>query len=230
MPGGVWRRPRQPALVRASTAQTKETQVASLGSRPITLTRRRDSPKVRSNRLVWRMRRQCSAGKRRWVVRLGRSSRRQGHRRRIEALVALAEGPGAVADRRHGGLPRWRLDPVKDRPEGRLDLGLGGLGDLGQHVAGLMHETALMQAAVEDLLEGADQARGAIGDAQERWPQAPGSQPPQEVQPVLVALRAPAARPTSTLPPSVVMPQAHSSGSARREVGCILKAVASKYR
>ena len=147
----------------------------------------------------------------------GQVVEKTGHRRRIEELVALAEGPGPVADRRHGGLPRWRLDPVKDRPEGRLDLGLGGLGDLGQHVAGLLHETALMQAAVEDLLEGADQARGAIGDAQERWPQAPGSQPPQEVQPVLVALRAPGG-------------QAHSSGSARREVGCILKAVASKYR
>jgi hypothetical protein len=42
----------------------KDTQLVSPGSRPMTLTRRRVSPKVRSMKLEWRMRCQCSRGKR----------------------------------------------------------------------------------------------------------------------------------------------------------------------
>lgn len=40
--------PRQPPEARSSTAQTSDRQECSPGSRPITLTRRRVSPKVRS--------------------------------------------------------------------------------------------------------------------------------------------------------------------------------------
>jgi putative transposase len=61
---GVWVNPRQPAEARSSTAQTSVRQECSPGSRPITLTRRRDSPKVRSMKLEWRTRAQCSRGKR----------------------------------------------------------------------------------------------------------------------------------------------------------------------
>jgi len=51
--------------------------VRSPGSRPITLVLRRVSPKVRSIKLVCRQRFQCSFGKRRWRVRLSKSSTRQ---------------------------------------------------------------------------------------------------------------------------------------------------------
>jgi hypothetical protein len=44
------------------------------GSRPISLMWRRVSPKVRSRRFVCRQRFQCSAGKRRWTVRLSKSA------------------------------------------------------------------------------------------------------------------------------------------------------------
>ena len=44
--------PRHPALARSSTAHTSEMQVCSPGRRPITLTRRRVSPKVRSM-IIW---------------------------------------------------------------------------------------------------------------------------------------------------------------------------------
>jgi hypothetical protein len=45
---GVIVRPRQPRLARSSTAHTSDRHEASPGSRPMTLTRRRVSPKVRS--------------------------------------------------------------------------------------------------------------------------------------------------------------------------------------
>jgi hypothetical protein len=51
-------------------------------------------------------------------------------------LVAVGEGVGAstgLGDRLVAG---WGVDAVEDPPEGRLDLGLGVGGDLGQQVAG----------------------------------------------------------------------------------------------
>src|SRR6266516_3446151 len=68
-PTGVIVTPRQPRDARSKTAHTSDRQLVSPGSRPITLTRRRVSPKVRSMKLEWRIRRQCSRGKRRYVVR-----------------------------------------------------------------------------------------------------------------------------------------------------------------
>ena len=50
--------PRHPAEARSSTAHTSDRQECSPGSRPITLTRRRVSPKVRSMKLEWRLTRQ----------------------------------------------------------------------------------------------------------------------------------------------------------------------------
>jgi hypothetical protein len=43
---GDWLTPRQPRLARSSTAQTSDRQLHSPGRRPITFTRRRDSPKI----------------------------------------------------------------------------------------------------------------------------------------------------------------------------------------
>ena len=48
--------PRQPRPARSSTAHTSDRHERSPGSRPITFTRRRVSPKVRSMKLEWRMR------------------------------------------------------------------------------------------------------------------------------------------------------------------------------
>jgi hypothetical protein len=62
---GVWMTPRQPRPARSSTAHTSDKQDRSPGRRPITLVLRRVSPKVRSIRLEWRIRDQCSVGKRR---------------------------------------------------------------------------------------------------------------------------------------------------------------------
>src|ERR1700756_2506774 len=73
----VWVTPRQPRLARSSTAQTNDRQVASPGNRPMTLTRRWDSPKVRSMKLECRMRFQCSRGKRKCTVSEAKSSSRQ---------------------------------------------------------------------------------------------------------------------------------------------------------
>jgi hypothetical protein len=57
---GVMVSPRQPLDARSSTAQTRLRRLCSPGSRPITFTLRRVSPKVRSIRLEWRMRLRCS--------------------------------------------------------------------------------------------------------------------------------------------------------------------------
>ena len=51
-PAGVMASPRQPRDARSSTAQAMLTQLVSPGKRPITLVRRRVSPKVRSM-IIW---------------------------------------------------------------------------------------------------------------------------------------------------------------------------------
>jgi hypothetical protein len=65
---------RQPLDARSRTAQTRLRQLSSPGRRPITLIRRRVSPKVRSVRLEWRMRLWCSAENSRWAPRASRLS------------------------------------------------------------------------------------------------------------------------------------------------------------
>jgi len=52
MPATEVSMPRHPSLARSSTAQTSDRHVCSPGRRPITLTRRRLSPKVRSSKFV----------------------------------------------------------------------------------------------------------------------------------------------------------------------------------
>jgi hypothetical protein len=56
---------RQPTEARSSTAHISDKQACSPGSRPITFTRRRVSPKVHSMKLECRSLVQCSRGKRR---------------------------------------------------------------------------------------------------------------------------------------------------------------------
>ena len=62
-PVAVTVKPRQPREARSSTAQTMLMQEVSPGNRPMTLARRRVSPKVRSMKLECRMRWWCSVGK-----------------------------------------------------------------------------------------------------------------------------------------------------------------------
>ena len=63
--GGGHGEPRHPAEARSSTAQTRLVTDSSPGRRPMTLTRRRVSPKVRSMKLECLTRVQCSRGNRR---------------------------------------------------------------------------------------------------------------------------------------------------------------------
>jgi len=72
-PSAVMVRPRQPREARSSTAQTRVRQEVSPGRLPMTLTRRRVSPKVRSTKSECRMRWWCPAGNRRQAVRPIRS-------------------------------------------------------------------------------------------------------------------------------------------------------------
>ena len=55
----------QEAAVRCMRVQTRLMQLVSSGSRPMTLARRRVSPKVRSMKLEYRTRVQCPRGTRR---------------------------------------------------------------------------------------------------------------------------------------------------------------------
>ncbi|MDI5962506.1 hypothetical protein [Streptantibioticus silvisoli] len=66
----------------------------------------------------------------------------------------------------------------------------------------------------EDVFDGADQALRAVGDDRQRGPQTPVAQVGEEVVPGVVNSQAAASGPTKTGLPSVVMPQAASTGSA----------------
>jgi hypothetical protein len=82
----------------------------------------------------------------------------------------------------HGQLARGLLDVVEDLPVVGLDGVLVGCADLGEGVAGAMHQAALSQTVGEDLLDRADQPCGAVGDDQQRWAEAAGDQVAQEPQ------------------------------------------------
>ena len=93
-----------------------------------------------------------------------------------------------------------------------------------------MDETALAQRAGQSGLDGVDQPGGAVGDDQQRAAQPAGDEPVEEAGPGVGGLRpARASSPTNTGLPSVVMPHAASTGSARAPA-CILKMTASKNR
>jgi hypothetical protein len=88
--------PRQPREARSSTAHTRLRQERSPGSRPMTLLRRRVSPKVRSIRLVWRI----LAGltpEAQERGELGQAIQQTGDRRRVALAVAVSERLGVAA-------------------------------------------------------------------------------------------------------------------------------------
>jgi hypothetical protein len=143
--------PRQPLEARSRTAQTSDRQLCSPGSRPITLTRRRVSPKVRSIRLAWRMRRWCSLGSG-GGPRAGRGLRPRRRPRRGPAAPLGDEPLGAPAGLGDGGLAVL-LDLVEDRPVVPLHLALGVGGDLGDAVPAAVDQTALVQAGRKRALD-----------------------------------------------------------------------------
>ena len=72
-----------------------------------------------------------------------------GDRLGVELAVAGGELAGAAGRLSDGPFAGSLLDVVEDRPERRLDLGLGRLGHLGEHVAAAMDETTLAQARAD---------------------------------------------------------------------------------
>jgi hypothetical protein len=118
---------------------------------------------------------------------------------------------------------------VEQRPGGVLHLVLGTDGHLGQDVAGSVDQTPLPQRAAEHGLGGVDQPAGAVGDDQQRWGEAAGGELVEEVVPGVGGLAGASPSATKTALPSVVIPQAASTGSARAP-GCILKCDASRNR
>jgi hypothetical protein len=180
--------PRQPREARSSTAHTSDRQLRSPGSRPITLTRRRVSPKVRSIRLVWRILAQCSPGEAQEAGELGQGVQQAGDRCRVARVVAVGEGVRPLAGLGHRGLAGFGVDVVEDLPERGLDLGLGVLGHTREQVAGSVHQTPLPQAVGQHQRNRADQPWRPVGDHQQRRPQAAAHQLTQEPSPGVVAL------------------------------------------
>jgi hypothetical protein len=66
---------------------------------------------------------------------LGQGGQQALHRGGVAAVVAVGEGVGPLAGLGHRGLAGLGVEVVEDLPEGRLDLGLGVGGDLGEQVA-----------------------------------------------------------------------------------------------
>jgi hypothetical protein len=85
----------------------------------------------------------------------------------VGLAVAGGELAGAAGRLGDGPFAGSLLDVVEDRPERRLDLGLGPLGQAST-LCGSDGETTLAQARAERSLQRRDQARGAVTDAQQR--------------------------------------------------------------
>jgi hypothetical protein len=121
----VMLKPRQPREARSSTAHMRQTQLVSLGSRPMTLVRRRVSPKVRSinpyevgvaDALPMLTGETQVHGQRLVVV------KEAAHRCRERRIVGGGEGPNAVQDKGFGLLAAWYV--VRDVGGLRMSEGL----------------------------------------------------------------------------------------------------------
>ena len=143
------------------------------------------------------------------------------------AAISLIRASMSLHELRAGrGL---QVPGVEDLPVGVLDLGLHPGRDLGQDVPAPVDETALAQGLGVGLLDRGDQARGAVGDDQQRGGQAAVFQIGQEGVQASADSPVPGARPMNAGLPPVVMPQAASTGSAG-EPGCMRKKLASRNR
>ena len=102
-------------------------------------------------------------------------------------------------------------------------------GTLAKHIATSVDETSLPQRAGEDGFDAVDQPGGAIRDDQQRVAQPTLGEPGKKADHASVDSAPPGSSPTNTGLPSVVMPHAASTGSAREPV-CILNMDASKNK
>src|ERR671919_767286 len=141
--------------------------------------------------------------------------------------VGRGELVGATAGVGDGSLPGRCVDVVEDPPEGGLDLGLVLDGHLGQQVARPVDQAPLVQAVR------ARPRRAGRGRRQTPPAAALAGRgrpcPPRNPAQASVDSEAPGSKPTSTGRPSVVMPHAASTGSARAP-SCILKWLPSRNR
>ena len=175
-------KPRQPCDARSSTAHTRVRQLVSPGSRPMTFTRRRVSPKLRSMKLECRIRFQCSTGNRRCSNSEPRSRSRHSTapgyflRHVSENVLAFAR---ASTD---GGGAGFGID-VEDLPVVGLHGRLVGFGDLRQDVAGPVDRAALPTCPRVVQLHRGDQAGRTIGDHQQRTPQPAFDETGEEIAP-----------------------------------------------
>src|SRR5215467_6889861 len=135
MPATEVSSPRQPTLARSSTARTSDRQLSCPGSRPVTLTRRWLSPKVRQQVAVADahpvLGREVEVG-----GEGGQILRQAVNRARIRLAPLLGEEVGALVSDAGSRLARRPLDAVEDGPVVLLDRLLVELTDLGEHVAG----------------------------------------------------------------------------------------------
>src|SRR5207247_27189 len=119
---------------------------------------------------------------------------------------------------------RGRL--VEDLPVAGLEVAVVPVGQLLGDIAQRVHSAALLERRRPQLARRLPQAGGAVGDHQRRRAHAAGEQVAAEVEPVLVALLLPNWRPSSTLLPSSVTPQA----PARPRLACLWAAASGTRR
>jgi len=108
---GLISTPRQPRDARSRTAQTSDSHERSLGSRPITFTRRRVSPNVLSMKFECLMRAECSFGNTgMWSSDRGRPPGRRRPRGRASSTRQRTPSPASRPPRRrpHRHLLRCR--------------------------------------------------------------------------------------------------------------------------
>ena len=200
-------------------------QLVSPGSRPMTLVRRRVSPKVRSMKLECRIALMVFGGE----PQVGGQARGVGGQGLHRGGVGGRVPGGHLADPRVDQVHqlragrRLKVPGVEDFPVGVLDLGLYPGRDLGQDVPG---------TGGSDIFGAAPSGRPAR--SRRSAPGAPslmtssGEARPRSLRSARKAVQAsadspvPGARPMNAGLPLVVMPQAASTGSAG-EPGCIQK-------
>jgi hypothetical protein len=137
--------PRQPREARSSTAHTRLRHERSPGTRPITLIRRRVSPKGPLDQVGVADPGPVLTREAQERGELGQAIQQTGDRCWVALAVAVSERFGAAARLIDRKLARVGGDVVEDLPERGLDLVLGVGGDPGEEIPGAVHQTPLSQ-------------------------------------------------------------------------------------
>ena len=173
-PPEVMLRPRQPREARSRTAQTRVRQLVSPGSRPMTLVRRRVSPKMRSMKLECRNPVMVLSGEPQVGAQALLVSGQGLHRRGAGGGVPAGHLADPGIDDLHELRAGWgfQLPGVEDLPVGVLDLGLHPGRDLREDVSRPVDQASLAQGLGVRLLDRGDQPGRAVGYDQQRGGQA----------------------------------------------------------